>query len=200
MSRSTTPRRSTWKVSRPPSWGRSKQTDRVGATFRRSPVPSRPNLSPSPGRWDGGGTLTVRGGARVDDARMPLAGRTSSSSSTSVRASTPSCGRPTSCAATCSLAEDLLQGALVKLARQWERVRDEAPDAYVRRILYRDAVSSWRKRRHEVVGLTWPGAVGRLLGGGAGRATARRAPGPRRPDPAAARHRRAAVLRGPQRA
>jgi RNA polymerase sigma-70 factor (sigma-E family) len=51
------------------------------------------------------------------------------------------------------LAEDLLQGALVKLARQWERVRDEAPDAYVRRILYRDAVSSWRKRRHEVVGL-----------------------------------------------
>ena len=51
------------------------------------------------------------------------------------------------------LAEDLLQGALVKLARQWERVRDEAPDAYVRRILYRDAVSSWRKRRHEVVGI-----------------------------------------------
>jgi RNA polymerase sigma-70 factor (sigma-E family) len=51
------------------------------------------------------------------------------------------------------LAEDLLQGALVKLARQWERVRDEAPDAYVRRILYRDAVSSWRRRRHEVVGL-----------------------------------------------
>ena len=50
------------------------------------------------------------------------------------------------------LAEDLLQGALVKLARQWERVRDEAPDAYVRRILYREAVSSWRKRRHEVVG------------------------------------------------
>lgn len=51
------------------------------------------------------------------------------------------------------LAEDLLQGALVKLARQWDRVRDEAPDAYVRRILYRDAVSSWRKRRHEVVGI-----------------------------------------------
>ena len=51
------------------------------------------------------------------------------------------------------LAEDLLQGALVKLARQWDRVRDEQPDAYVRRILYRDAVSSWRKRRHEVLGL-----------------------------------------------
>ena len=51
------------------------------------------------------------------------------------------------------LAEDLLQGALVKLARQWERVRDEAPDGYVRRILYRDAVSSWRKRRREVLGI-----------------------------------------------
>ena len=51
------------------------------------------------------------------------------------------------------LAEDLLQGALVKLAGVWDRVRDEQPDAYVRRILYRDAVSSWRKRRHEVVGL-----------------------------------------------
>lgn len=51
------------------------------------------------------------------------------------------------------LAEDLLQGALVKLARQWDHVRDEQPDAYVRRILYRDAVSSWRKRRHEVLGL-----------------------------------------------
>jgi RNA polymerase sigma-70 factor (sigma-E family) len=51
------------------------------------------------------------------------------------------------------LAEDLLQGALVKLARQWDRVRDEQPDAYVRRILYRDAVSSWRKRRHEVLGI-----------------------------------------------
>ena len=38
------------------------------------------------------------------------------------------------------LAEDLLQGALVTLARRWEQVRDEAPDAYVRRILYRDAV------------------------------------------------------------
>lgn len=51
------------------------------------------------------------------------------------------------------LAEDLLQGALVKLARHWDRVRDEQPDAYVRRILYRDAVSSWRRRRHEVLGL-----------------------------------------------
>ncbi|WP_377643246.1 SigE family RNA polymerase sigma factor [Oryzobacter terrae] len=51
------------------------------------------------------------------------------------------------------LAEDLLQGALVKLAREWDHVRDEHPDAYVRRILYRDAVSSWRRRRREVVGI-----------------------------------------------
>lgn len=51
------------------------------------------------------------------------------------------------------LAEDLLQGALVKLARNWSRVREERPDAFVRRILYHDAVSSWRRRRHEVVGL-----------------------------------------------
>ncbi len=52
-----------------------------------------------------------------------------------------------------ALAEDLLEGALVKLARQWERVRDEQPDAFVRRILYRDAISSWRNRRPEVVGM-----------------------------------------------
>ena len=47
------------------------------------------------------------------------------------------------------LAEDLLQGALVKLAARWERLRNENPDAYVRKILYRDAVSSWRRTRRE---------------------------------------------------
>lgn len=50
-----------------------------------------------------------------------------------------------------ALAEDLLQGALAKLALRWERVRDDNPDAYVRTILYRDAVSSWRKRRRELL-------------------------------------------------
>lgn len=49
------------------------------------------------------------------------------------------------------LAQDLLQDALIKLASRWERLRDEAPEAYVRRILYRDAVSSWRRTRREVV-------------------------------------------------
>lgn len=43
------------------------------------------------------------------------------------------------------LAEDLLQDAFVKLASRWESVRDGSPDAYVRRILYRDNVSRWRK-------------------------------------------------------
>ena len=47
------------------------------------------------------------------------------------------------------LAEDLLQGALAKLATRWERLRHENPDAYVRKILYRDAVSSWRRTRRE---------------------------------------------------
>ena len=48
------------------------------------------------------------------------------------------------------VAEDLLQDALVKLAARWEKVRDEAPEAYVRRILYRDAISRWRRYRREV--------------------------------------------------
>ena len=47
------------------------------------------------------------------------------------------------------LAEDLLQGALTKVAARWDRLRHENPDAYVRRILYRDAVSSWRRTRRE---------------------------------------------------
>ncbi len=47
------------------------------------------------------------------------------------------------------LADHLLQQALVKLALRWERLRGENPDGYVRRTLYRDAVSSWRKTRRE---------------------------------------------------
>jgi RNA polymerase sigma-70 factor (sigma-E family) len=48
-------------------------------------------------------------------------------------------------------AEDLLQQAFVKLALRWETIRDEHPDAFVRRVLYRDAVSAWRSRRRETV-------------------------------------------------
>lgn len=42
-------------------------------------------------------------------------------------------------------AQDLLQDAFAKLASRWEHVKHGAPDAYVRRILYRDSVSRWRK-------------------------------------------------------
>src|SRR6476661_10211267 len=51
------------------------------------------------------------------------------------------------------LAEDLLQGALAKLATRWDTLRNENPDAYVRKILYRDAVSSWRRTRRETLSL-----------------------------------------------
>ena len=48
-------------------------------------------------------------------------------------------------------AEDLLQQAFVKLALRWDRIKDEHPDAFVRRVLYRDAVSAWRSTRRETV-------------------------------------------------
>lgn len=51
-------------------------------------------------------------------------------------------------------AEDLLQVALVKLAGNWHRVRADQPDAYLRRILYRDSISAWRQRTRERRGLT----------------------------------------------
>ncbi|MGV9881944.1 SigE family RNA polymerase sigma factor [Streptomyces sp. NPDC003006] len=43
-------------------------------------------------------------------------------------------------------AEDLLQNALVKAAGRWRRI--DEPEAYVRRVLYRQQVSRWR--------LKWP--------------------------------------------
>lgn len=46
-------------------------------------------------------------------------------------------------------AEDLVQEALVKVALRWPRLRDGNPTAYARRILARDHVSWWRRRRHE---------------------------------------------------
>jgi RNA polymerase sigma-70 factor (sigma-E family) len=45
-------------------------------------------------------------------------------------------------------AEDLLQGALVKTVRRWHTVRwYDRPEAYVRRVMYSDVVSQWRRRR-----------------------------------------------------
>jgi RNA polymerase sigma-70 factor (sigma-E family) len=49
------------------------------------------------------------------------------------------------------LAEDLLQSALVKVALRWRQLRDGNPEAYLRTVLYRDAVSWWRRRRREVL-------------------------------------------------
>lgn len=46
------------------------------------------------------------------------------------------------------LAEDLLQTALERTARRWARVED--PEAYVRRVMYHEFVSWWRRwRRRE---------------------------------------------------
>ncbi len=47
------------------------------------------------------------------------------------------------------LAEDLVQTALFKAAKHWERIEGE-PEAYVRRILYNENVSWWRRRRRQV--------------------------------------------------
>jgi RNA polymerase sigma-70 factor (sigma-E family) len=56
------------------------------------------------------------------------------------------------------LAEDLVQTALFKAARAWERIEGD-PEPYVRRILYTQHVSWWRRRRvtetfhsHEISG------------------------------------------------
>ena len=42
-------------------------------------------------------------------------------------------------------AEDLLQNALAKAYARWLRIRGDA-EPYVKRILYHDQVSSWRRR------------------------------------------------------
>ena len=47
------------------------------------------------------------------------------------------------------LAEDLVQTALFKAAMRWERIEGQ-PEPYVRRILYTENVSRWRRRRHLV--------------------------------------------------
>lgn len=48
------------------------------------------------------------------------------------------------------LAEDLVQQTLIRVASHWERiVAGGDPDPYVRRVLYHQAVSWWRRRRRE---------------------------------------------------
>lgn len=45
------------------------------------------------------------------------------------------------------LAQDLLQSALAKTAAHWPQIRGGNPDAYVRRVLYHEHASGWRRRR-----------------------------------------------------
>ena len=54
------------------------------------------------------------------------------------------------------LAEDLLQTALFKAAKSWERI-EGAPEPYVRRILYTENISWWRRRRRHVETSPAPG-------------------------------------------
>jgi RNA polymerase sigma-70 factor (sigma-E family) len=54
-------------------------------------------------------------------------------------------------------AEDLVQDALTKVALRWRRLRDGNAEAYARRIIVRDNVSAWRKRRREVLSDAVPG-------------------------------------------
>ena len=56
------------------------------------------------------------------------------------------------------LAEAIVRSALVQLGRQWDRVREEQPDLFVRRLVYRDAIDSWRHRPPEQVAApAWDG-------------------------------------------
>lgn len=61
-------------------------------------------------------------------------------------------------------AEDLLQGAFEKLALRWDKVGRDQPDAFVRRILYRDAISAWRHTRRERLAVTPPEPRGHGVG------------------------------------
>jgi RNA polymerase sigma-70 factor (sigma-E family) len=60
-------------------------------------------------------------------------------------------------------AQDLVQSTLVKLARHWRRVSEAgAPDAYVRRAIYNEHVSAWRRphRRAEFSAAAPPDRAG----------------------------------------
>ena len=46
-------------------------------------------------------------------------------------------------------AQDLVQEALIKLADRWESINRGAEYAWVKRTMYRDSVSRWRKVRRE---------------------------------------------------
>jgi RNA polymerase sigma-70 factor (sigma-E family) len=48
-------------------------------------------------------------------------------------------------------ADDLLQDALLKTLLRWRALRDENLDGYVRTVMVRDHVRSWRRRAREVL-------------------------------------------------
>jgi RNA polymerase sigma-70 factor (sigma-E family) len=57
------------------------------------------------------------------------------------------------------LAEDLVQTALFKAAKAWDRIEGE-PEPYVRRILYTECTSWWRRGRRIIqVSRAWEAAV-----------------------------------------
>lgn len=62
------------------------------------------------------------------------------------------------------LAQDLVQGALVKLAQRWDRVSTGNPDGFARVVMYRDLISWRRKLRREYLGAhpdpDWPTSAG----------------------------------------
>jgi len=52
------------------------------------------------------------------------------------------------------LAEDLLQTAFERTARRWARIED--PEAYVRRVMYHELVSWWRRWRRRETSMAEP--------------------------------------------
>lgn len=48
-------------------------------------------------------------------------------------------------------AEDLVQEALLKVALRWSRLEHQQPEAFARRVMVRDNISWWRRRRRDVV-------------------------------------------------
>lgn len=50
------------------------------------------------------------------------------------------------------VAEDLVQQTLIRVAARWERILAGGdPEAYVRRVLYSQHISSWRRHRHDAL-------------------------------------------------
>ena len=50
------------------------------------------------------------------------------------------------------LAEDLVQQCLVQVATHWQRIAGSGdPEPYVRKVLYRQHISWWRRRRRDAV-------------------------------------------------